>query len=266
MNIDIDWSKVTLTSQITESKEFLRYVDQTLDSVMPTEFNINFVRNYDIWYRHLIPLEYFFKSRKEIVNELGLAIFTPSENPDNYIKFFKSIMDDIKKQEYILEKKKLSLDPTNILLCLEINQLSSEIANIKNVWNEDSFQRRLSSMNQDLKDRMVLVNKAKTKTNMEWWTILHSCWFNALQIHFAVSIIFPSVKWNIIKSRGHALVTTADIEQLDIYIKQGVSSVSERIFIADIMKGRDVMVGVWGSKESWIIYITREEYQADIRI
>ena len=59
--MEIKWDEIKLSPEVTESEEFLRYVNQSLNQVIPTEVNSDFAKVYDTWHRHLIPLEYFFK-------------------------------------------------------------------------------------------------------------------------------------------------------------------------------------------------------------
>ena len=204
--MNLDWDNLRLGDDILDDPNFKVLVKTALRTEWPPPKGLilnpeGWKRNYDIWHRHLVPLEDFMIPIEEAIETKGLPYYSPAEDPNNVSE---------ESRPYVL---------------------------IDNL------------------DREELIRKAKDKYDMRWYILLHCCYFNAATIWFAVSNLYPKLKWRAIEDSeggcGHVVITTATKEQFYQYLNGNLADLKdENFYIADpVITTRKNFAGLMAGKE-----------------
>ena len=244
--MEIDWNEVILTEEILNNVSFKQNVRKTLCEIFP--WGKNWTRYYDTWHRHLIPISSFLLSIDDAVKTYGLPYFSPSEDPVTVLKIRKEVIKEYKDIKNVLETKLDILDIDS----LNYQDVLNAINCIYVPYYIDNVEGSLWDIKRDLDDRNQLITDAKNKYDIRWYILLHHCWNNATTIYIVVSFIYPTMKWNIITSDSHALVTTGRISQLYDYLYN--DSMINKFYIADpTIKGKYGIKALMPNPNTWKI-------------
>ena len=248
--MEIDWDQIKLTDEIIHDSIFLSEVKNVYDHTVPVNITQNWLKNdYDIWHKHLIPLEYFTIPFEELLEKHGLIVLTPTENPETIQKYYQDLEHS---QNKVLLEYEQRVEEFNKMFISDPNYFTVKMSLQKPfTFSKEYMEASISNNLSDLRDREELIIKAKDKYDIRWYLILHSCWQNAYVIYRAIEMVSPEIKWNIIKSPSHSLVTSGTIEQLKKYLYENGPN---DFYIAEpTIQGIELIRYLMPNPETWVL-------------
>ena len=257
--MNVIWNELYLSDEFINSTVFQETIEKNLKKIWPlggiTNEWISTV--YDIWYRHLIPLDDFMMTPKEAVSKFGLLHFSGDEDPKKLEIYWrkretiqKETIDNIENKIRELESQCLS----KISDKLKLDDLRIELKYMSYIDDFDEIIRRGYEDIALREETIKLVGNRRSDPRR--YVMIHHCFDNAKTLYLMLNNLFPEVKWNLIVAPDrHALITSGTPKQLKEYLYHNDSINFAEFLIAEpIVPERHDLVALMGNPDKWIYY------------